>query len=90
MKVYDTLGRRDTDDQQNSSAGRPSGYYFACVEMGTTAGLARVLVLQWTLSDGLYTVGSHVRHVQVVCRPPSPRQAWCPTSLAPRVCPFVI
>jgi len=51
-------------------------------EMRTTAGPSRHV--QWVLSGGPYTVWSHVRHVQVVCPPPWPRQAsrW-PTSTSP-------
>ena len=43
------------------------------VEMRTVAGPSRHV--QCVLSGGPYTVWSQVRHVQVVCPPPWPRQA---------------
>jgi len=49
----------------------------ALLEIRTVAGPSSVV--QWMLSGGPYSVWSHVRHVQVVCPPPCPRQAWWPT-----------
>jgi len=47
------------------------------VDSRTGAGPSNVV--QWLLSGGPYTVWSHLRHVQVMCPPPWPRQAWWPT-----------